>query len=286
MSMSLRIRFWGVRGSIPSPGPATALVGGNTSCVEVRCNDELLIFDAGTGLRRLGEALMARGGAVSAHLLFSHVHWDHIQGLPFFPPLFRPDTKLKIFGSPSGASIDEVLELQMSPPVFPVQIATVPARIETAPVPVEIEIGDARVRAVELSHPDRVFAYRVDCGGRSVVYATDVEHPADGSVDDRLVELAAGADVLIYDSQYTPEEYEGRNGPSRRGWGHSTWREAARVADAARVGKLVLFHHDPSRDDAAVAAIEACAAVERAGTIAAREGLELALSSRLESAAA
>jgi len=284
--MSLRIRFWGVRGSIPSPGPATALVGGNTSCVEVRCGDTLVILDAGTGIRRLGDALTARGEAVKAHLLFSHVHWDHIQGLPFFSPLYRPDTHLTVLGSPSGATIDEVLNRQMSAPVFPVPLAKVPASIETGPIPSQFDIGDMTVRAAELFHPDRVFGYRIDCGGRSVVYATDVEHPSDGTVDERLVELAAGADVLIYDAQYTPEEYAGRVGPSRRGWGHSTWTEALRVADAARVGKLVLFHHDPTRDDAAVAAIEAAAAEERPGTVAAREGLELALASRLDRAAA
>lgn len=266
---------------MPSPGPETAGVGGNTSCVEVRCKDTLLVLDGGTGLRRLGDWLMTRGDEVRAHLLFSHVHWDHIQGLPFFGPIYRPETELTLHGAPEGGSLRDILESQMQSPTFPVALANAPAQIRYRPVePLQpFTIGCVRVTAAPLNHPNGVLAFRIDCEGRSVVYATDTEHAPDGAIDETLVELARGADLLIYDAQYTPEEYDGSVGFSRRGWGHSTWAEGVRVARAAEVGRLVLFHHEPSHDDAQVAAIEQAAAKELPGTVAAREGMSIALAS-------
>jgi len=278
--MSLTVRFWGVRGSVPSPGPETAGVGGNTSCVEVRCHDHLFILDAGTGLRRLGDSLIARGAPVNAHILFSHVHWDHIQGLPFFAPIYRPTTTLDLYGNPEGGTLQEVLERQMGAPSFPVGLPQAAANLRYHGVPREgsFQLGPISVRTAPLNHPNGVIAYRIECEARSVVYATDTEHYADGRIDDALVTLARGADVLIYDAQYTHDEYCGKNGgPVRQGWGHSTWCEGVRVARAAGVGKLVLFHHEPSHDDEQVAAIERAAAAELPGTIAAREGLTIAL---------
>lgn len=279
--MSLTIRFWGVRGSIPSPGPSTADVGGNTSCVEVRCRDHVFILDAGTGLRGLGDALLSEAEPVTAHMLFSHVHWDHIQGLPFFSPIYRPNTTLHMYGTPEDGNLESVLNSQMKAPNFPVGFDQAPARMHfhESPIGDSMDIGPVTVSTAPLNHPNGVLAYRIDCDGRSVVYATDTEHYADGSIDSNLVVLARDADVLIYDAQYTPDEYCGSVGFSRLGWGHSTWEEGVRVARAADVKKLVLFHHDPTHDDAMVAEIEQTAAKARPGTIAAREGLTISLAS-------
>lgn len=273
----LEIRFFGVRGSIASPGPDTVEVGGNTSCVEVRAGGTRLVLDAGTGMRALGQAMLAeaRGEGVEATLLLSHVHWDHIQGLPFFAPLYLPNSRLRVISGASGTPLAETLRRQMSAPVFPVDLRDVPAALSFQEVRDRqvLEIGEARVTAVRLNHPDAVHAYRIDHGGRSVVYATDTEHYS--CVDRRLLSLARDADVLIYDAQYLPEEYAGERGPSRVGWGHSTYEAGVQLAKAADVGRLVLFHHDPTRTDEGVRAIEARASALLPGVVAAREGLVL-----------
>jgi phosphoribosyl 1,2-cyclic phosphodiesterase len=271
--MSLKIRFWGVRGSIAAPGPETAGVGGNTSSVEVECGKTRILFDAGTGLRRLGDELL-RAGPVNAHLLLSHHHWDHIQGLPFFVPLYLPSTELTVIGPMAERhSMHDVLSHQMTSPVFPVRLEEVPCRLETREVRGgdRFEIGDIGVRVAKLNHPGGVLAYRLDFQGQSVVYATDTEHYS--CVDPALCALAAGADVLIYDAQYTPAEYRGESGPSKVGWGHSTYEDGAKLAREAGVGRLVLFHHDPRRTDAGVAEIERLARELFPSTIAAREGM-------------
>jgi phosphoribosyl 1,2-cyclic phosphodiesterase len=287
--MGIEIRFWGVRGSIASPGAATAEVGGNTPCLEVACGGETIVLDAGTGMRRLGERL-AKDGVEGIHVFLSHLHWDHIQGLPFFAPAWIPGRRIAIHGAPSTAtpalSLEESVEKQMLPPHFPVSLGAMAARIEFA----EIESGgraifrDVEVRATRLNHPGGVLAYRIEHGGRSVVYATDTEHYA--CPDPHLVALARGADVLVYDAMYTDDEYAGRVGPSKVGWGHSTWQAGVDVANEAGVDQLVLFHHDPQRDDDGVRAIEAHAAAARPGTIAAREGLEIRLAPRTAARAA
>jgi len=285
----MEIRFWGVRGSIASPGPETATVGGNTSCVEVRIGAERIILDAGTGLRRLGDAMLREGGPARATLLLSHFHWDHIQGLPFFAPVYMRTTKLNIVGGMNGLmSVRETLAHQMTAPVFPVRLDELSAEIATREVRhgEGLAIGEAMVRVAKLNHPGGVHAYRISHGGRSVVYATDTEHYS--CVDPALLQLAAGADILIYDAQYTPEEYGGDAGPSKAGWGHSTYAAGAELAKAAGVGQLVLFHHDPRRSDAQVAAIETCGRALFPATVAAREGMHIVLSpvsSRGEAAA-
>ncbi len=269
----MEIRFWGVRGSIASPGPETAAVGGNTSCVELVCGEARIILDAGTGLRGLGNHLLAQPSPVEATLLLSHYHWDHIQGLPFFVPMYLKSTSLTIVGASNGvATVRQALEHQMRAPVFPVRLDETAARIatrEVAPGGV-FEVGEAVVRVARGNHPGGVVAYRIEHEGRSVVYATDTEHYA--CVDPALRALAEGADVLVYDSQYLPEEY-----PSKLGWGHSTYAHGVELARSAGVGRYVLFHHDPSRTDAQVAAIESRANELLPGTIAAREGLVLSL---------
>lgn len=272
--MSMTIRFWGVRGSIASPGPDTAEVGGNTSCVEVRCAAERIILDAGTGLRKLGNAMMPESGPRRATLLLSHLHWDHIQGIPFFAPAYVASTELNIYGQETtSASLKQALAQQMTSPVFPVELGDLPARVQLRPVRDGdcLRVGDAEVRVRRLNHPGGVLAFRICSGGRSVVYATDTEHYA--CVDPVLLSLARGADVLVYDAQYTPEEYRGEAGMPRVGWGHSTFEAGVRVAEQAGVGQLVLFHHDPGREDAAVAEIEARARRLFRNTVAARESL-------------
>ena len=276
----MQITFYGVRGSIASPGPETAGVGGNTSCVEVICGAERIILDAGTGLRKRGDRMMAEG-ALEATMLLSHQHWDHIQGIPFFVPAYIPSAKLKVFGGVNGVmSLRETLAHQMTAPVFPVRLDELGAQIDLCEVKsgCSFSIGGARVKALKVNHPGGCFAYRIDFEGRSVVYATDTEHYA--CVDPALRALAQGADVLIYDSQYTPEEYRGDTGRSKVGWGHSTYVEGAALAKAAGVGQYVLFHHDPSRTDAMVADLEVKAQALFSGSVAAREGTSIALRSQ------
>lgn len=282
----MRITFWGVRGSIASPGPDTAGVGGNTSCVEVVCEKTRLILDAGTGARRLGDKLLAEG-PVDATVLLSHMHWDHIQGLPFFVPAYLPSSKLQIVGSGGGvSSLREVLEAQMTAPVFPVRLDELGAELSLREVKngEVFHVGDVRIRAARLNHPGGVLAYRIEHDGRSVVYATDTEHYA--CVDPTLRALAEGADVLIYDSQYTPEEYRGDGGRSKVGWGHSTYVAGAELARAAGVGQYVLFHHDPQRTDAGVVELENKARELFPTSVAAREGMSIGLGPLVQAEAA
>ncbi len=267
MTTELTIRFWGVRGSIASPGEATRKTGGNTPCVEIQSGEHTIILDAGTGLRRLGDRML-RDGRTEATLLLSHLHWDHIQGLPFFVPAYLPGHRLTLAGM---KGLRAALGGQMAAPCFPVGLEAMRARLAFVELDhAPLAVGALEVRAAKLNHPGGVLAYRVSLGGRSVVYATDTEHWA--VPDPHLVALARGADVLIYDAMYTEAEY-----PSRVGWGHSTWQAGVAVADAAGVERLVLFHHDPARDDDAVDAIEREAALARPGTVAAREGEAICL---------
>jgi phosphoribosyl 1,2-cyclic phosphodiesterase len=269
----MNIRFWGVRGSIPSPGHETASVGGNTSCVEVTCGGTRIVLDAGTGLRPLGNALLARGEPLSLTLLLSHCHWDHIQGLPFFVPVYMKETSLSIVSGENGVSnLRDTLERQMSAPVFPVRLDEVAAHVTTREVSLGevLNIGEATVRVARGNHPGGVLAYRIEHEGRSVVYATDTEH--DACVDPGLRALCEGADVLIFDAQYTPEEYK-----RKVGWGHSTYVAGTELARAAGVSSLVLFHHDPMREDAGVGEIELRARALFRETVAAREGMQIAL---------
>ena len=251
----MKVRFWGVRGSIPAPGAKTAGVGGNTSCLEVTCGDQRLILDAGTGLRGLGAS--CRGEMpLHVHLFLSHTHWDHIQGLPFFIPIFIPGNRIEIYGADTESmSLAESIAVQMQAPHFPVSFQDLPSQIgfHTMQPGIPVEVGAATVRAERGNHPGGVLAYRIEYGGHSLVYATDTEHYAD-RVDANLVEFARETDLLIYDAMYTPAEYNGEvDGLVRHGWGHSTNIAGATLAQAANVGRYILFHHDPDQDDKAVA---------------------------------
>lgn len=262
------VRFWGVRGSIPSPGPRTSAVGGNTTCVEVSLGGQRIIIDGGSGLRQLGAA---RGGRpLAATLLFTHLHWDHIQGLPFFAPLYDARSELTLLG-PAGLA--EALEQQMSKPTFPVGTDVFAANwnARTMQTDAPFALGDVQVSTIALRHPGGCIGYALECDGRRLVHCCDYEHAAQG-LDADVVDFAQGADVLIYDAQYLPEEY-----PRRRGWGHSTWEQGVELARAAAVSQLVLTHHDPNRDDAGVLEIEQRTRRCFSDSWAAREGLTLPL---------
>ena len=267
----MEITFWGVRGSYPVPGPQTVRYGGQTSCVEVRSRKGgVMILDAGTGLRALGNERMA-GGPRHSTILLSHLHWDHVCGLPFFTPIYVPGHKVEIASGPNGVMpTEEAIRSLFKAPFFPVDFADLGGQVTARELRASerFTIGDIDITMARLNHPDPVYGFRLEHGGRSIVYATDTEHFA--CVDPALHKLAAGADILVYDAQYTPEEY-----PAKVGWGHSTWQAGVELARAAGVAQLVLFHHDPGRTDAQLAAIEAAARAELPGTVAAREGAVL-----------
>lgn len=285
-----RIRFWGTRGSIPAPGPGTVKYGGNTACVEVRCGEELIIIDAGTGIRNLGTELMKQT-PVKASILFSHVHWDHIQGIPFFRPAYTPGNEFKLYGSKNwDMKLKYALEEQMQNPSFPVtleEVNTAGARMEYIDIDagVVFRVGSKdqiTIRTAELRHTDKSFGFRIEYNGKSLVYATDTESLP--NPDGRLVELARCSDLLIHDAQYTSEEYYGVNGDPKKGWGHSTPEAAAEVAVAANVEKLVLFHHDPYHDDTTVDQMLQVASAIFPNTVAASEGMTIELQPTMVSA--
>ncbi len=262
------LRFWGTRGSLPAPRPSTNKYGGNTPCLEIRVEDRILIFDAGSGIRPLGAKLMQESKTISAALFFTHYHWDHIHGFPFFYPAFAPGNHFVIHGEPGKQrTVKEILAGQMAMPYFPVPLDAMRARFTFRDVGPKqrFRVGPAVIRTESLNHPGRALSYRVEYGGKSIVYASDTEHGF--RLDERLVRHAQDADILIYDASYTTEEY--RNG--RKGWGHSTWQEGVKVAKAAGVRRLLLFHHEPSRNDRALMSIEQAARRAFRGASAARE---------------
>lgn len=268
--LSYMVRFWGVRGSASCAGPEWARYGGNTACVEVRCGERLLIFDAGTGLQRLGVAL--RGQAVDADMLLSHTHLDHVSGIPFFGPFYDPRSTFRLHAGHLRPehSIDEALQLFMAPPLFPVPPAVFAAKIvhNDFVAGTVLDLGQGIiVRTQPLHHPNRATAYRVEYLGKSVCYVTDTEH-VPGELDAGILDLIRGADVVIYDCTYTDAEY-----PAHVGWGHSTWEQGVRLCDAAGAAMLVIFHHDPAHDDGFMDGIAAEAAMRRPGTVVAREGM-------------
>jgi phosphoribosyl 1,2-cyclic phosphodiesterase len=272
----MTLRFWGVRGSLPTPGRETVRYGGNTLCVELRCGPHLLILDAGSGLRELGGALAASGQPVDADMLLSHTHLDHICGLPFFAAMFDPEARIRFWGghlaSPGG--ITKALLRSWQAPLMPDMDAEFRARTEFH----NFSAGDnlqlrprLGVGTVALRHPGNAIGYRIEWHGASVCYITDTEHPADG-LDSNLLRFVAGTDVMIYDASYTEAEYQ-----ARVGWGHSTWQAGVRLAETAAVGQLVLFHHDPSHDDATMDLIASAVAERRPGSIVAKEGMSIAV---------
>ena len=304
MKDQFTVKFWGVRGSYPVTGASALRFGGNTPCVEIRAGGQTLVLDAGTGVIGLGRELMRRaeheGKAVSATIFFSHMHHDHTQGIPFFEPLRDPASRLHIVAPAFLADTNTSITAVMSPPAFPIHWRSTPAaktiyamqedeavvlgrpdrdfELLAASEPRLNPFDDVRVRALySAAHPGGVFFYRIDWRGRSVVYASDTE--GGDSVDQGLVAFAQNADVLIHDAQYTDQHYTGKavGMPSTRGWGHSTPEMACAVAQAAHVGQLLLFHHEPTYADDKLAAIEREARTQFACARMAYEGLEITL---------
>ena len=267
------LRFWGVRGSIACPGIDTVRYGGNTSCLEIRCGSQLLIFDGGTGLRPFGKSLLNRG-PVDADVFFTHTHFDHVCGLPFFSSVYNPQNRFRMYAGHllPKLRLKDVLAASMAAPLFPVSLDVMRATIEfndfAGGITLEPRPG-VTVRTAPLNHPNRATGYRVEYEGRAICYVTDTEHSV-GKTDDNVLGLIKGADLFVYDCTYTDEEF-----PKHVGWGHSTWQEGARLADLAGVGTLIIFHHDPAHDDEFMDRISAQASLTRPGTLVAREGLIL-----------
>ncbi|MBD2311348.1 MBL fold metallo-hydrolase [Desertifilum sp. FACHB-1129] len=274
------VHFWGVRGSIPCPGPETVRYGGNTSCIEMRVGGDRLIFDGGTGLRVLGQYLLSQM-PVDAHMFFTHSHWDHIQGFPFFVPAFIKGNRFHIHGvkSPNGATIQQRLNDQMLHPNFPVPLQVMASELKfyTMQVGEVMRIGEIEVENALLNHPGEAVGYRVSWRGHVAAYVTDTEHYP-GRLDENVLKLAQDADLLIYDATYTDEEYSSPQG-SKVGWGHSTWQEAVKVAQAANVKKLAIFHHDPLHNDDFLDRVGEEVAQHFPESLMAREGLSIQLAS-------
>lgn len=266
----MKVRFWGVRGSIASPGPSTVRYGGNTTCIEIRTdNNELIILDAGTGIFPLSQTLLAEL-PVTANVFISHSHWDHIQGLPFFIPNFIPGNTLRLHGAfdpVSGKGVEQVMAVQLQYSYFPVREAEMKARMEYITLTPEqsIQIGSATVTPFLMNHPVIDFGYRIEANGKSVFFTGDHEPPLNiyepgdesyadyqGFVDekaDSILRAMQGVDVLIADSSYTEAEY-----PAKKGWGHGTFNSSIAYAKAAGVKMLLCTHHEPTRSDDALEA--------------------------------
>ena len=271
----MQIQFWGVRGSIAVSGEGFVKFGGNTTCIVIKHKDTCLIVDGGTGLKAFGDSL--KGKPLDATVLFTHVHWDHIQGLPFFSPAFHPHSTIHVHGiSRDGWKFSDILASQMTPPTFPISFDVLTGIKSVSDIYCQhtYTFGDLQVESLEQNHPDGVVVYRISADGKSIIFATDVEHGGE-QINQELINFCQGADLLIHDAQYTKEEYYGEHGPSRRGWGHCMWNEAVQVAQRAQVKQLVLFHHDPSRQDEDILKIEAQAQALFPSTQAAYEGLKI-----------
>ena len=270
---SFRIKFWGVRGSVPCPGPKTVRYGGNTTCMEINCGSRTLIIDAGSGIRELGLSLLQRGGPVQADVFFTHLHLDHVTGFPFFAPFYNPSNSFTLYAGhlQQPKTLEGILKnMIITDPMFPVPASVILGCCQFKDFDSGADLhphDDVVVKTAPLNHPNGACGYRVEYNGHAIAVITDTEHPEEG-MDENVLRLVQDADVMVYDAAYTDEEY-----PKFKGWGHSTWQTAVKIAEAANVTKTVLFHHDPSHDDARMDEIAEDAAAARFGTEPAREGM-------------
>jgi phosphoribosyl 1,2-cyclic phosphodiesterase len=273
----MRVRFWGVRGSTPTPQMENMGFGGNTSCIEVRSDaDAILIFDGGTGIRLLGKELEREFGEkpIRAHIFFSHFHLDHIQGIPFFRPLYDSKNHFTFYfaGRRDANLVMDALAGMMANPYFPVNMSKLPcAREYVDLVEGTFTVADTKILVLPLNHPQGCVGYRIMQNNKVITYCTDVEHGMDWS-DKNLKTLAGNADLFIVDSQYTPEELA-----EHEGWGHSSWKQSINTATQAGVKNVVLYHHDPYHEDSVVEEILCNARKLYPNVVAAREGLEVTL---------
>lgn len=271
--MGLSVKFWGVRGSIACPSANHIKYGGNTSCIEVTANGHRLILDAGTGIRGLGQTYM-KSDVSQIYILLTHTHWDHINGFPFFVPAYDPRRSVHIMaGHLRGAEgIQNVLAAQMDNPMFPVPLSAMQAKMEFEDFMAGASFDlfdDVHVRTAPLNHPNGATGYRIEHGGAAICYITDTEH-VPGKLDQNILGLIEGADLVIYDSTYTEEEF-----PSKIGWGHSTWNEGVKLCRAAGAKSMAIFHHDPEHEDDFMDKLGEEAKAEWDATFVAREGMEL-----------
>lgn len=268
------VRFWGVRGSISISDPNSVRYGGNTSCLEIRCGERLLIFDAGSGFRYLGNKLLETERAIDADIFLTHTHYDHICGIPFFKPFFNPNNRFRLSAGhllPETNLRNVLCDLMMTP-LFPVPLEIFKSEIEFQDFAAgeALNVGaDVVIRTAPLNHPNGATGYRIEFADKSICYLTDTEHRP-GELDQNILGLIDGADIVIYDSMFTDAEYR-----NCVGWGHSTWEAGADLCDAAGVPQFVIFHHDPDHDDEFMDRIAAAAEKRRPGTVVAQEGMIL-----------
>jgi phosphoribosyl 1,2-cyclic phosphodiesterase len=270
----MKVRLWGVRGSTPTPELGNGRYGGNTACIELRLdNNTLIIIDCGSGIRALGKSLIREfsGRTIQAHIFLTHFHWDHIQGIPSFAPFYNKDNTFLFYTSLCrAAELRRVIEGMMKRPYYPVAMAAKHRFLHLGKTPVSVK--GATITSALLHHPQGCAGYRIEADGGVFVLATDTE-PGSRVHDRALRNLAKGADLLLFDSQYTPQQSEGE----KKGWGHSSWKDGARIARQSGVKRLVLVHHDPDSDDAFVDGLVAQARQQFPNTIGGAEGLEFCL---------
>lgn len=273
--MGIRVKFWGVRGSIACATPDHMKYGGNTSCIEIEAGDYRFVMDAGTGIRNFGNEFL-KDDIKESHLLLTHTHWDHINGFPFFVPAYDPARSIHIMAGhlKNQGGVQDVLSTQMHNPMFPVPLEAMQANLKFE----DFEAGESfdlapgvEIETAALNHPNGATAYRVNHDGKSVVYVTDTEH-IPGKPDQNILNLIEGADLVIYDSTYTEEEF-----PAKVGWGHSTWEEGMRLCRAANVKQLAIFHHDPDHNDEFMDNLAEVAKEAWEGNFVSREGMEIIL---------
>ncbi len=276
-SRDFYVRFWGVRGSLSVSDPDSIRYGGNTSCLEIRCGNRVLLFDAGSGIRELGNHLLNGGGVggpLDVDMFLTHVHYDHVCGIPFFAPFYIPGNKFRVWSGDLEPKLktDQIFTELMTAPLFPVPPSVFQAEFDYRPFNTGERIdlnNEISIQTAPLNHPNGATGYRVNFAGKSICYLTDTEHRA-GEIDQNIADLIEGADLAIYDAMYTDEEYK-----NCVGFGHSTWRAGVELCDAAGVKTFVAFHHEPGHNDQIMDQIRHDLEEERPGSVVAQEGMIL-----------